>query len=164
VACCMPRSLLGTESSLACSRRSAGLPMQGRRESARVRRDTAGAQSPPSRHDSRAGPHRHRPSSCPRTNKEKPFVFCRPFVSIFAPPPDVERERTGWEPSQVIDKMSKMRVRASPALDLPPPFRAVALREAGDAFAHATRIATEAGAGTLVHVGRFDLAEFAVVL
>ena len=49
-------------------------------------------------------------------------------------------------------------------LDLPPPFRAVALREVGDAFVHATRIAADAGAGTLVHVGRFDLAEFAVVL
>ena len=61
---------------------------------------------------------------------------------------------------------AKGRVHApfAPALDLPPPFRAVALREAGDAFAHATRIAAEAGAGTLVHVGRFDLAEFAVVL
>ena len=44
----------------------------------------------------------------------------------------------------------------APALDLPPPFRPVALREVGDAFAHATRIAAEAGAGTLVHVGRFD--------
>jgi biotin/lipoate A/B protein ligase family protein len=50
------------------------------------------------------------------------------------------------------------------ALDLPPPFRSVTLREAGDAFAHAVAIAGEAGAGTLVHVGRFDLAEFAVVL
>ncbi len=52
----------------------------------------------------------------------------------------------------------------APVLDLPPPFRAVALREVGDAFAHAKNIATDAGAGTLVHVGRFDLAEFAVVL
>jgi hypothetical protein len=53
---------------------------------------------------------------------------------------------------------------AKPALDLPPPFRLISLREAGDAFAHARRVAGEAGAGTLVHVGRFDLAEFAVVL
>jgi biotin-(acetyl-CoA carboxylase) ligase len=52
----------------------------------------------------------------------------------------------------------------APALDLPPPFRAVALREVGDAFAHAKLIAADAGAGMLVHVGRFDLAEFAVVL
>jgi biotin-(acetyl-CoA carboxylase) ligase len=50
------------------------------------------------------------------------------------------------------------------ALDLPPPFTPVTLREAGDAFAHATAIASTAGAGTLVYVGRFDLAEFAVVL
>jgi hypothetical protein len=52
----------------------------------------------------------------------------------------------------------------APVLELPPPFRAVALREVGDAFAHAKKIAADAGAGTLVHVGRFDLAEFAVVL
>lgn len=58
----------------------------------------------------------------------------------------------------------RTRKRTPTALDLPPPFRAVALREVGDAFAHATRIAAPEGAGTLVHVGRFDLAEFAVVL
>ncbi len=51
----------------------------------------------------------------------------------------------------------------APALDLPPPFRLVTLREAGDAFTHACSIAAQEGAGTLVHVGRFDLAEFAVV-
>ena len=50
------------------------------------------------------------------------------------------------------------------ALDLPPPYRPVALREAGDAFAHATAHASTLGAGSLVFVGRFDLAEFAVVL
>src|SRR6188474_2965608 len=50
------------------------------------------------------------------------------------------------------------------ALDLPPGFRLVVLRELGDAFAHATANAAELGAGTLVFVGRFDLAEFAVVL
>lgn len=38
------------------------------------------------------------------------------------------------------------------------------LRESGDAFGHACRNAHESGAGTLVYVGRFDLAEFAVVL
>ncbi|WP_312010265.1 biotin/lipoate--protein ligase family protein [Bradyrhizobium cenepequi] len=38
------------------------------------------------------------------------------------------------------------------------------LRESGDAFAHACRVAPDSGAGTLVYVGRFDLAEFAVVL
>ena len=47
---------------------------------------------------------------------------------------------------------------------LPPPFTLVRLREWGDAFAHARRIAAEAGAGTLVQVGRFDVAEFALVL
>lgn len=54
--------------------------------------------------------------------------------------------------------------RKPPALDLPPPFRLVTLREVGDAFAHAKATAAEEGAGTLVHVGRFDLVEFAVVL
>lgn len=49
-------------------------------------------------------------------------------------------------------------------IHLPPPFTLVRLRESGDAFAHACRIAPESGAGTLVYVGRFDLAEFAVVL
>jgi biotin-(acetyl-CoA carboxylase) ligase len=49
-------------------------------------------------------------------------------------------------------------------LALPPAFSAVRLREVGDAFAHAVSIAAERGAGTLVYVGRFDLAEFAVVL
>jgi biotin-(acetyl-CoA carboxylase) ligase len=49
-------------------------------------------------------------------------------------------------------------------LALPPPFTQIRLRELGDAFAHATSIAAEHGAGTLVYVGRFDLAEFAVVL
>src|SRR3954453_1875663 len=49
-------------------------------------------------------------------------------------------------------------------LDLPPPFKLVTLREVGDAFSHAASVASEAGAGTLVYVGRFDLAEFAVVL
>src|SRR3712207_329195 len=53
---------------------------------------------------------------------------------------------------------------ATPALSLPPPYSLVTLREAGDAFAHACRMAPEAGAGTLVWVRRFDLIEFAVVL
>ncbi len=52
----------------------------------------------------------------------------------------------------------------APELTLPPPFTLVRLRELGDAFAHATSIAPKQGAGTLVYVGRFDLAEFAVVL
>jgi hypothetical protein len=50
------------------------------------------------------------------------------------------------------------------ALDLPPPYNLVPLREAGDAFAHACAIAADKGAGTLVWVRRYDLAEFAVVL
>ncbi len=52
----------------------------------------------------------------------------------------------------------------APKLELPPPFTLVTLRERGDAFAHACHIAPKAGAGTLVHVGRFDVVEFALVL
>ena len=54
--------------------------------------------------------------------------------------------------------------RSLPALDLPPPFRLVTLREAQDAFVHACAHASELGAGALVFAGRFDVAEFAVVL
>ena len=50
------------------------------------------------------------------------------------------------------------------SLDLPPGFRALALRELGDAFAKAVEIAGEQGAGTLVWTRRFDLVEVAVVL
>jgi Biotin/lipoate A/B protein ligase family len=59
---------------------------------------------------------------------------------------------------------TRVRTPFAPALDLPPAFRLVSLREAGDAFARAREIAGDEGAGTLVWVGRFDLAEFAVVL
>jgi len=53
-------------------------------------------------------------------------------------------------------------LRREPAL--PPGFSLVALRESGDAFAHACAIAAEAGAATLVWTRRFDIIEFAVVL
>ena len=59
---------------------------------------------------------------------------------------------------------ARARRHAQPELSLPPGFRLVALREVGDAFAHAKTHAAELGAGTLVFVGRFDLSEFAVVL
>ncbi|HEV2557903.1 MAG TPA: biotin/lipoate--protein ligase family protein [Microvirga sp.] len=49
-------------------------------------------------------------------------------------------------------------------LSLPPAYRLLALREREDAHDHACRIAEEAGAGTFVWVGRFDVIEFAVVL
>ena len=72
------------------------------------------------------------------------------------------------------EKKRKLEVRLSPTaprrssvsepIDLPPPFTLVRLRESRDAFAHALDIAEESGAGTLIYVGRFDLAEFAVVL
>jgi biotin-(acetyl-CoA carboxylase) ligase len=56
------------------------------------------------------------------------------------------------------------RAALAPQVELPPPFTLVTLREVGDAFAHAVKVAPDQGAGTLVYVGRFDLAEFAVVL
>ena len=59
---------------------------------------------------------------------------------------------------------AQSRTASASELTLPPPFSAVRLREVGDAFAHAASIAAERGAGTLVYVGRFDLAEFAVVV
>jgi biotin-(acetyl-CoA carboxylase) ligase len=49
-------------------------------------------------------------------------------------------------------------------LSLPPPYALTTLREGGDAFAHACRHADRLGAGSLVWVNRFDVAEFAVVL
>jgi len=59
---------------------------------------------------------------------------------------------------------TRRRKPFAPELDLPPPFTLVTLREVGDAFSHAVEIAPKQGAGTLVYVGRFDLAEVAVVL
>jgi len=56
------------------------------------------------------------------------------------------------------------RTALTPELTLPPPYSAVRLREWGDAFGHAVTLASERGAGTLVYVGRFDAAEFALVL
>lgn len=63
--------------------------------------------------------------------------------------------------------MTSSRGRAAATVKevgLPPPFRLVTLREWGDAIAYAMAIAAEEGAATLVHVGRSDLAEFAIVL
>lgn len=59
---------------------------------------------------------------------------------------------------------ARLKARTAGDLDLPPPFRLVRLRELGDAFGHAVALAPPEGAGTLVYVGRFDLAEFALVL
>jgi biotin-(acetyl-CoA carboxylase) ligase len=56
------------------------------------------------------------------------------------------------------------QARVAPELALPPPYQAVRLREFGDAFTHAATLASQRGAGTLVYVGRFEVAEFAVVL
>jgi biotin-(acetyl-CoA carboxylase) ligase len=63
-----------------------------------------------------------------------------------------------------LETPARPRTALTTELALPPAFSAVRLREVGDAFAHAISIAGEQGAGTLVYVGRFDLAEFALVL
>jgi hypothetical protein len=63
-----------------------------------------------------------------------------------------------------FDAEGRVQPQFARALDLPPPFFAIALREVGDALVHTIKIAPQSGAGTLVHVGRFDLVEFAVVL
>jgi biotin-(acetyl-CoA carboxylase) ligase len=63
-----------------------------------------------------------------------------------------------------LETRTRARTPVGPELNLPPVFTPVRLREVGDAFAHAISIAGDEGAGTLVYVGRFDLAEFAVVL
>jgi len=60
--------------------------------------------------------------------------------------------------------MTSSLAGAEQALDLPPGYTLVALRELGDAFAHGCEIAAASGAGTLVWVRRYDLVEFAVVL
>lgn len=53
---------------------------------------------------------------------------------------------------------------AERAIQLPPPYSLVALREASDAFEHACELAQSEGAGALVWVRRYDLVEFAVTL
>ena len=63
-----------------------------------------------------------------------------------------------------LGERTRLQRSSQRTLDLPPPFKLVTLREVGDAFGHAAAVASESGAGTLVYVGRFDLAEFAVVL
>jgi biotin-(acetyl-CoA carboxylase) ligase len=56
-----------------------------------------------------------------------------------------------------------VQTHRAPTIELPPPFRLARLREAGDAVAFARSYAMELGAGALVFVGRFAVAEFAVI-
>jgi hypothetical protein len=49
-----------------------------------------------------------------------------------------------------LESRSRARATQKPELVLPPPYTLVTLREVGDAFAHACRVAPEKGAGTLV--------------
>jgi biotin-(acetyl-CoA carboxylase) ligase len=63
-----------------------------------------------------------------------------------------------------LEMRTGLGLTLAPELKLPPPYTPVRLREFGDAFAHALKLAPEHGAGTLTYVGRFDLVEFALVL
>src|SRR5688572_8682574 len=71
----------------------------------------------------------------------------------------IRKKRESGLPGVSPQMQSRERKMEAPTLDLPPPFRLVRLREMGGAFEHAKAIAAEEGAGTVVHVGRFDLAE-----
>jgi biotin-(acetyl-CoA carboxylase) ligase len=64
----------------------------------------------------------------------------------------------------MIQPMPSRLADAEQTLDLPPGYTLVPLRELGDAFVHGCAIASDAGAGALVWVRRYDLVEFAVVL
>ncbi|MBI5261760.1 MAG: biotin/lipoate--protein ligase family protein, partial [Bradyrhizobium sp.] len=83
-----------------------------------------------------------------------------------APSPSINIYILNREKRKLEDKLGPAATTVSSVepINLPPPFTLMRLRESGDAFAHACRIAPKSGAGTLVYVGRFDLAEFAVVL
>lgn len=50
----------------------------------------------------------------------------------------------------VLRSIPTSHVSTAEPIQLPPPFSLVRLRESGDAFAHACRIAPERGAGTLL--------------
>lgn len=50
----------------------------------------------------------------------------------------------------VLRSIPASHVSTAEPIQLPPPFSLVRLRESGDAFAHACRIAPERGAGTLL--------------
>lgn len=51
----------------------------------------------------------------------------------------------------VLRSIPTSHVSTAEPIQLPPPFSLVRLRESGDAFAHACRIAPERGAGTLLY-------------
>jgi biotin-(acetyl-CoA carboxylase) ligase len=63
-----------------------------------------------------------------------------------------------------LKRRTRIQTPADQELAVPPPLRPVKLGEVGDAFGHARANAAELGAGALVFAGRFDVAEFAVVL
>ena len=63
-----------------------------------------------------------------------------------------------------LGERTHLRRSSQRTLDLPPPFKLVTLREVGGRVFSCRQRRVRSGAGTLVYVGRFDLAEFAVVL
>src|SRR5258707_13570768 len=82
-------------------------------------------------------------------------------------PHDLDRDSIHRRLAKQLRMNSSMPSRLADleqTLDLPPGYTLVPLREFGDAFVHGCAIASDAGAGTLDWVRRYDLAEFAVVL
>jgi biotin-(acetyl-CoA carboxylase) ligase len=82
-------------------------------------------------------------------------------------PHDLDRDSIHRRIAKQLRMSSSMPSRLADAeqtLDLPPGYTLVPLRELGDAFVHGCAIASDAGAGALVWVRRYDLVEFAVVL
>jgi Biotin/lipoate A/B protein ligase family len=62
-----------------------------------------------------------------------------------------------------LKRRTRIEAPGSQELVVPPPFRPLTLHD-GDAFGHACANAIGLGVGALVFAGRFDVAEFAVVL
>src|SRR5260370_34858743 len=82
-------------------------------------------------------------------------------------PHDLDRDSIHRRIAKQLRMNSSMPSRLADleqTLDLPPGYTLVPLREFGDAFVHGCAIASDAGAGTLVWVRRYDLVEFAAVL
>ena len=127
-----------------------------RRGTARARRGRAGARSTHWRRDSRAAPRRRRAASCLRRSRSGCVAADRPFGSPRSPPcvlmalvavsrykysKQLSRAREPVREPEMPSETRLTRTSAKPALDLPPPFHLVTLREVGDAFAHATKVA-----------------------
>ncbi len=110
--------------------------------------------------------------SAPRLDRSKsPLNSCVPRYGALRKPDSggpmlyIEVQRHFRCPIGATGRSWDVTAASSDAgLSLPPGYRAVGLREVGDAFSAAIGMAAEQGAGTLVWTRRFDLVEAAVVL